>query len=213
MAEAHANVSEVLNNFLTELGKSLNHEDLIQSISRFDDEMNKTFIYDRDEWWPKLMQGIFPSISLPKTIIKKLTRSYWTAYISGAQPYPDAITTLTYLKKKGYSLGLVSDTDGWPGMKRRRIETQPFKRFFDVTLVSGEDTHNTKPSPEPFMVAAEKLGFRPEECVFVGDKPFADIKGARRANMKTVLIHRREWNSDVEADHTITSLKELKHIL
>jgi len=212
-AGAHATVCKILTEFLVGKKVSVDERDLSLRISRLDDEMNKVFMYDRDEWWPRLVQKVAAQVSLPRNLVKKLTREYWLAYASAAKPYPDTIPTLDYLKEKGYLLGLVSDTDKLPGMKRHRIEIQPFKHLFNITLVSGEETKETKPSPEPFLVAAEKLRVKPEECIFVGDKPFADIKGAKSAGMKTVLIHRRDWGSNVEADYVASSLTELRRIL
>jgi FMN phosphatase YigB (HAD superfamily) len=47
----------------------------------------------------------------------------------------------------------------------------------------------------------------------VGDKPFADVEGARKAGMKTVLVYRRDWGVEVKANFTVRSLSELKDIL
>ncbi len=210
---AHAEVCRILIEFLKERGISADKRDLLSKIEKLDDEMNRRFIYDRDEWWPRLMQEVSPQIKLPRELVKELTRKYWLAYAASAKPYPDTMQLLNYLKEKGYLLGLVSDTDRLPGMKRHRIEIQPFKDLFDLTLVSGEETKESKPSPEPFLVAAERLGVRPEESIFVGDKPFADVEGAKNAGMKTVHIHRRDWQSHVKADYVIRSLDELKRIL
>jgi putative hydrolase of the HAD superfamily len=210
---AHATVCRILTQFLARKKVMINERELLSKISTLDDEMNKKFIYDRDVWWPRLIKAIVPNVSLPRSLVKRLTRAYWLAYASDAKPYSDTVSTLNYLKKKGYLLGLLSDTDHLPGMKRYRIEIQPFKYLFNLTLVSGEETKETKPSPEPFLVAADRLGVKPEECIFVGDKPFADVKGAKKARMKTVLIYRREWGSAIKPDYTIKSLSELTNIL
>jgi len=210
---AHAEVCRILIEHLAGRCVTVDRNDLISRIARLDDEMNREFIYDRDEWWPRLIQEVAPRISLPKDLVKELTRKYWLAYAESAKPYPDTMQVLKYLKRKGYLLGLVSDTDRLPGIKRHRIEIQPFKDLFDVTLVSGEETKESKPSPEPFLAAAEKLGVKPEEAIFVGDKPFADVEGAQKAGMKTVHVHRRDWESHVKADYVIRSLNELKRIL
>ncbi|MBS7623408.1 HAD-IA family hydrolase [Candidatus Bathyarchaeota archaeon] len=210
---AHAEVCRVLGEFLRGEGYPVDEKELLTQISKLDDEMNKQFIYDRDEWWPRLLERMMIQARLPEDLVKKLTRSYWLAYASSAKPYPETLPILKYLKDRGYLLGLLSDTDRLPGMKRYRIEIQPFRDLFHITLVSGEETEQTKPSPEPFLAAAEKLGVRPEECVFVGDKPFADIEGAKKAGMRTVLVYRRDWGVKVEADYVVRSLDELRRIL
>ena len=209
---AHKRVSEIIIAYLEKKNIKINSEELISKISNLDDAMNKKFIYDRDKWWPELIYSIDPKLSISKDLIKDLTKEYWKSYALKAKPYQDTILTLNYLKKK-YLLGLISDTDHMPGMKRYRIDIQPFKSLFDLTLVSGEETKETKPSAEPFLYAAKKLGINVNECVFVGDKPFADIEGAKKARMKTILVYRRDWGYEIEADYTIQSLCELCDIL
>ncbi|MGQ9543247.1 MAG: HAD family hydrolase [Candidatus Bathyarchaeia archaeon] len=210
---AHAEVCKLLKEFFSGGGVEVDDEVLLLEMSRLDDEMNRRFLYDRDLWWPILIGRIAPNITIPEDLIKNLTRSYWLAYAEAAKPYPDTEDTLLYLKGRGYLLGLVSDSDRLPGMKRYRIEIQPFKHLFNITLVAGEDTEETKPSPEPFIVAAERLRVKPEECAYVGDKPFADVEGAGRAGMKTILIYRRDWGYEAKPDLVIGSLRELMNIL
>ena len=209
---AHERVSELIIEYLEKNKIEINSKELIFQISNLDDTMNKKFIYDRDEWWPDLIHSVAPKIHISEVLIKKLTKEYWQSYALNAKPYADTILTLNYLKKK-YLLGLISDTDHLPGMKRYRINIQPFKSLFDLTLVSGEETKETKPSAEPFLYAAKKLGIKVSECIFVGDKPFADIEGAKKALMKTILVYRRDWGYAIEADYTIKSLSELCDIL
>ena len=210
---AHAEICRILKEFLKEKKIFVDEKGLLAQVSKLDDEMNRQFRYDRDEWWPELLKRMMMEVELPQDLIKELTRSYWLAYASSAKPYPDTLPTLQYLRNKGYLLGLLSDTDRVPGMKRYRIDIQPFRDLFHITLVSGEETKETKPSSEPFLVASEKLGVKPEECIFVGDKPFADVEGARKAGMMTVLVYRRDWGVEVKANFTVRSLSELKDIL
>jgi putative hydrolase of the HAD superfamily len=209
---AHERVSELIIEYLENNKIKINSEELILQISNLDDAMNKKFIYDRDKWWPDLIHSVAPKTFVSQDLIKKLTKEYWQSYALNATPYEDTVTTLIYLKKN-YLLGLISDTDHLPGMKRYRIDIQSFKSLFDLTLVSGEETKETKPSPEPFLYAAKKLGIKGNECIFVGDKPFADIEGAKKALMKTILVYRRDWGYAIEADYTIKSLNELCNIL
>jgi len=211
-AGAHKKVSKIIMEYLEKKKIKIDSEELILKISNLDDTMNKKFIYDRDKWWPDLIHSVAPKISISKGLIKELTEEYWQSYALNAKPYSDTVPTLNYLKKN-YLLGLISDTDHLSGMKRYRIDIQPFKYLFNLTLVSGEETKETKPSAEPFLYAAKKLGKNVNECIFVGDKPFADIEGAKKAGMKTILIYRRDWGYEIEADYTIRSLIELCGIL
>ena len=99
-------------------------------------------------------------------------------------PYPRIMEILIKLKSKGLVLGIVSDA---PRMQAwLRLAETNISEFFDV-VVALEDTGRLKPSRMPFKQAIKKLGFRPEEILFVGDNPERDIKGAKGVGMKTAL--------------------------
>ncbi len=57
------------------------------------------------------------------------------------------------------------------------------------TIVGSEDSPRSKPAPDPFLIAAERLGVAPERCVVFEDAP-AGLEGARLAGMKAVDITR-----------------------
>ena len=58
--------------------------------------------------------------------------------------------------------------------------------YFDTLVCAGEYVHG-KPSPEPFLMAAERLGVAPEHClVFEDAQP--GIEGAKAAGMGWVKV-------------------------
>ena len=210
---AHRVVAKRLHNYLRQHGVEVNEITLRSKLDAFDDKMNMETKYNRDEWWPELLAELGLKREVPRQITEELTQLYWTTYSSADNPYADAESTLSYLKQKGYKLGLVTDTDGKPGMKSRRLKHLGFVGLFDVVVIGGEDTLRTKPSPEPFLFAASKLGLPASKCVFVGDKPFTDIKGAKAAGMRTILVKRRDWGIGERADFTVSSLAEILRVL
>jgi putative hydrolase of the HAD superfamily len=210
---AHRAVARKLHDYLRERGVEADEGAVHSKLGVFDDRMNLETKYDRDEWWPVLLAELGFRREIPRQIIKNLTELYWATFTDASKPYADAEPTLSRLKDKGYKLGLVTDTDGAKGMKRRRLGRLGLVKLFEVVVVGGDDTQRTKPSPEPFQLAASKLGLRPGECVVVGDKPFTDIKGAKAAGMKAILIKRRDWGLGERADLTINSLAELPQAL
>lgn len=48
------------------------------------------------------------------------------------------------------------------------------------TIVTADDVENGKPAPDSYLLAAERLGVAPEDCVVLEDAP-AGIEGARQA--------------------------------
>lgn len=58
--------------------------------------------------------------------------------------------------------------------------------FFQV-LVVAEDIHHSKPHPEINLIAAERLGVEPADCLVFEDS-LAGIESARRAGMCVVVV-------------------------
>jgi len=57
---------------------------------------------------------------------------------------------------------------------------------FDVLVCAGE-YRNAKPAPDPFLLAAEKLGIAPEKCLVFEDTDLG-IEAATAAGMQSVRI-------------------------
>jgi len=57
-----------------------------------------------------------------------------------------------------------------------------FASFFH-TVVSSKDVAKPKPAPDMLLLASQRLGFSPENCLFVGDSEL-DQKAAEGANVR-----------------------------
>lgn len=77
---------------------------------------------------------------------------------------PQVVPTLTKLRKLGYKLAIGSSS-----RNAKKILTKlGITDLFDV-IVDGNDIFNSKPDPEVFLKAAERLGLDPIECVVIED--------------------------------------------
>ncbi len=90
------------------------------------------------------------------------------------------------LRGKGLKLGIV--TNGETDFQMRNIKALGLEGMVDAILIS-EAEGLRKPDAAIFFRAAERVGARPEQCLFVGDNPEADILGAHRAGMKTAWFN------------------------
>ena len=120
--------------------------------------------------------------------------------------YGDAFFVLSTLRKRGYNLGLISNTH-WRYLKTFRKEVE---KIFDVITLSYEHGY-AKPHPSIFLTTLEKLQVNPNRCLHVGDDPIADIEGAKNVGMKTAFIKRGDFK--VDADINISKLTQLLEIL
>ena len=68
----------------------------------------------------------------------------------------------------------------------RSLETLGILDRFE-TLVCAGDYGKSKPDPEPFLIAAQRLGVKPEDCLVFEDTEMG-IQAATAAGMKSVKI-------------------------
>lgn len=95
---------------------------------------------------------------------------------------PGAKETLIALKEKGVKVGLGSASKNAALILDKTHITQ----YFDA-LATGHDTTRSKPDPQVFMMAADKLGVPYEACLVVEDAT-AGLQAAKAANMKTIGV-------------------------
>lgn len=74
--------------------------------------------------------------------------------------------------------------------------------YFDALVTTDETQAKSKSEPDVYLLAADKLGVAPENCVVFEDIPHA-MRGAKRAGMRVVAV------SDA---HTATIPEELEEI-
>jgi putative hydrolase of the HAD superfamily len=114
---------------------------------------------------------------------------------------PEAPALLQALRERGVRVGVLSNTL-WPRDHHERV----FARDGVLDLIDGavytSEIAYTKPHPEAFAAAMAAVGVSdPQRCVFVGDRTFDDIHGARSVGMRTVLVPHSEIPAD-QRGHT-----------
>jgi HAD superfamily hydrolase (TIGR01509 family) len=127
------------------------------------------------------------------------------------RPYQNVKSVLSTLRKKGLKIGIVTDA---PRNKAwQRLVITGLEREFDF-VITHDDTLKEKPHPTPFFLAVQKLGVLPSACLFVGDSPQRDIKGAKDAGMTTCLAKYGLWkHGEEKADFEIESIESLLDIV
>jgi putative hydrolase of the HAD superfamily len=140
-----------------------------------------------------------------------LLASYFQAWDPHTFTDADAGPLLRELRDRGIRVGVLSNTM-WPRSAHERV----FRRdgvldLIDAAVYSSEIPW-TKPHPEAFRAAMTAVGVDdPAACVFVGDRPYDDVHGAKRVGMRAVLIPHSEVPpfDEVTPDAVITRLADL----
>jgi HAD superfamily hydrolase (TIGR01509 family) len=84
------------------------------------------------------------------------------------------------------------------------------EEYFKV-LVTGDYVKQSKPEPDIFLFASEKLGINPENCLVIEDS-HNGVLAAKKAGMKCVGINSGAGSQDISmADLVINSFKEVNY--
>lgn len=94
------------------------------------------------------------------------------------------VEILEYFRQKGIRLAVASSSS----MKQitSNLSISGIDRYFEQ-IVSGEEVRNGKPAPDIFLMAAEKIGCGPEECLVFEDSENG-VKAGRAAGCFTVMV-------------------------
>lgn len=117
---------------------------------------------------------------------------------------PGAGSTLAALKRRGFILGIITDTMYPLEWKTAWLAKVEVAGFLDV-VVSSTAVRSRKPDPEIYLHALAQTGLRPVEAAFVGHDD-RELDGARRVGMVTVAVNHEP---EAKADYYVRLLPDL----
>lgn len=150
------------------------------------------------------------------TVEECLAAYPWGA-VPGCRPFPEAAAVLEQLIAAGLKLAIVTNAHQPMALRDVEMQQQGLLHYFPDCRISAADAGLLKPHPSIFYKALHTFGLRPEEAVFVGDNPVADIAGAQGVGMRAVLrrVHHQPpmLSGLIVPDAALDSLDELPAIL
>lgn len=167
---------------------------------------------DRDGYAPRkeLFTGMIAQFELPSGLGDTLLSDYRAGFPSACLLFPDAAQTLSSLRASGLKLGLI--TNGSVRMQSTKLSCLALSPMFDTILISDAEGIS-KPHPQIFHRALERLNVHPAHAVFVGDHPEVDMMGARTAGIRAIWRRDPSVSGAVEADAVIEELGDLLTLL
>ena len=153
---------------------TVSKDDYIKAHSKFAGDFEKNLI-NEDTFWERICSEL--GVSKPKV------HSLWAyAFKAAYVPRKDVFSVAARLRQNGYRTALLSNTEA--------VAMQYFYQLqynmFDVLVFScAEGTR--KPEKKIYELTIQRLGSRPEQSVFIDDKP-EYIDGAKEAGLNTILF-------------------------
>jgi len=185
---------DIIRDFCREIGQPLSQEAERHGHRTRHEFFVDPIIRDRytglssQEFWTHFNRHLLESICVEgdlEQLATEVTERFSGQTLSYHCPEASCLT-LTELRATGYDLGLLTN----------RLNVERFHELmdqmslwphFDLVLASGE-IGVSKPDPQIFAVALDRLGASAQESLYIGDNYWADVVGARRAGMTPVLL-------------------------
>lgn len=149
----------------------------------------------------------FPDIS--QEVLKKVAeikKKGMINYTKFIKPVSGARELIDFLKSQKLKLALL--TNNTHAEIKVVLSYLGWENVFDAVV--GKEDVKPKPSPEPTLIALEKLGFAKEDVIYLGDSN-PDLDSAHGAGVKVMLsqaVHNTERAE--EADFIAVDLHEAK---
>jgi len=138
------------------------------------------FVPFREIWLPQFRRT-FESLGAEADPVR--ARDFVVDKLSGARCYPEVAQVLGELRGR-YTLAVLSNADDnflHACLDRNGVKLE--------TVVSSESARSYKPRARIFRHVCRLLGLAPEQILYVGDSPVADVLGAHAAGMPVAWIN------------------------
>lgn len=161
-------------------------------------------------WWREIVRETFA----PFEPFKNFEGFFDDLYDQFASPqtwrlFDETHRVLEVCKKRGLTVGMISN---WDSRLIPLCEAFEINGYFDFMLISAL-FGKAKPHRDIFDEAVKLSGFRPEECLHVGDSLEDDVQGALSAGIHALWLDRHSRGGAKKvADNRIAIISELNEM-
>ena len=133
-------------------------------------------------------------------------------YTVGPEKMPYVEELLKYLRENNYKIAVASSSD--TADIKNNLEKTKLEKYIDE-IASGAEVENGKPAPDVFLLAAERLGVDPKDCLILEDSK-AGIKAGKASGAMVFMVpdmYTVDKECEDTADRILTNLGEVIEIL
>ena len=150
------------------------------------------------------------SLDIPRQELMRQGRNFLKNIFSEKLHYMDGFNDIYNIIKEQYQLALVTSTGS--ELANHIDSLLSLYEKFNI-VINSSDTILHKPNPEPYLLAMNRLGFKPQDCIVIEDS-IQGIKAGKAAGCYVIALEgslQREFLK--ESDYIISSFYDLKKIL
>jgi mannitol-1-/sugar-/sorbitol-6-phosphatase len=147
----------------------------------------------------EIVAALLPANQVAEGLRRLVDAEVADAVAGNVVPVPGAAELLASLPQDRWAVV----TSGSRRIAEARLSQVGIYPKFLVT--SDDNLTHYKPHPEPFLLAAERLGVNPARCVVVEDAP-AGLTAGRAAGMATIALTTTHHTDELDANATVADL-------
>ena len=144
------------------------------------------------ELWTRWMLPDMPADQIGPQAVR--LEQLWRQATGRRDPLPESKVVITELFRRGYRLGLVSNTTSSTEVPQLLRDLE-ISGLFEAVILSGL-FGKRKGDPAILLEAAQRMGLKPEHCVYIGDRPNRDVVAARQAGFAQVILLRNPFQPE-----------------
>lgn len=152
-------------------------------------------------------------LELTEEQIKKATQvrqEYFLKILSQEPlpPFPGVLELMDKtMKEKNFRLAIATSSTLEKSRAVLEAANVPYRK---MVYINGDHVKNKKPDPELFLLAAERMGIEPANCVVIEDAPNG-VQAAKAAGTKCIAVTNSTNAENLcEADLVCDSLEQIK---
>ncbi|HEX7453643.1 MAG TPA: HAD family phosphatase [Polyangiaceae bacterium] len=125
-------------------------------------------------------------LTMDPTLVAADQRAHYDALAPGVLALDEVVAFARARAAAGFPVSVASGGDA--ATVRQTLHTIGVADVFKI-VVTAEEVEHGKPAPDLFLLAAQRMGVTPEQCLVFEDSPLG-ILAAERAGMGAVLVTR-----------------------
>jgi HAD superfamily hydrolase (TIGR01509 family) len=133
---------------------------------------------------PRVIKNAFKLKDSEEQVFRRLVGKFISLVERHGVKTMPGIHALLERTKKGFLLALASSSP--QDRIDFFIDKTGLRNYFSA-IISGSIIENTKPAPDIFLLTAEKLRVKPDQCVVIEDSPNG-VKAAKSAGMRCIAL-------------------------
>lgn len=152
-----------------------------------DDYFSRGEDFNLDEFSFGLLREYGLTEESGRRIAPEYSKAIFECEYNNTAIFDGALELLSHLRDNDYRIGLISNSAYNEAQIRKLMRKVGIEDYFEIVLTSS-DERCSKPNPKIFQKALSRLNLKPDEALYIGDRPRFDAEGPKNVGMQWFIV-------------------------